>query len=398
MSAAAPKKVFNCIADDTALVAGVKRSTRNGLRQWVKNGQIRLFVPLHGSWSDLGNRIFTDHSTALEHLNQQRTAQGQHGEDVRETLEWLDQATEKYPSSIALQGGDEIYEQWSDVQKFAVPRSLFSELDHLDLNDGDECVQPPLKSQHQRMVSGSSIATASSRTISIRSANTGTDASPSTSPPTTIERMPKTSTVDLSSPTASDVPTRLRSLFNYILWRIHQEVDPQAALESFIFLCNDPIKTNLAKGFEVRCKRLEQLRDAIGREEKETRDQQLVQRRSREITPPKSVPGSPVSQKPVPTAPAAMLKSQSKLIDPDAFDRSANITPVPSSPRGGYAKAGRGNHRGRGRNDHGSRPGSKGRGLGVEGAPSEPRIDPNSFERPRGGHVGRGGRKLWMPS
>lgn len=42
------RKIFNCIVDDSALVAGVKRSTRNGIRQWVKNGQIRLFVPLHG--------------------------------------------------------------------------------------------------------------------------------------------------------------------------------------------------------------------------------------------------------------------------------------------------------------------------------------------------------------
>lgn len=43
------RKVFNCIVDDTALVAGVKKSTRNGIRQWVKNRQIRLFVPLHGA-------------------------------------------------------------------------------------------------------------------------------------------------------------------------------------------------------------------------------------------------------------------------------------------------------------------------------------------------------------
>lgn len=42
------RRVFNCIVDDSALVAGVKRSTRNGIRQWVKHGQIRLFVPLHG--------------------------------------------------------------------------------------------------------------------------------------------------------------------------------------------------------------------------------------------------------------------------------------------------------------------------------------------------------------
>jgi hypothetical protein len=49
------RKIFNCIVDDTALVAGVKKSTRNGIRQWVKNGQIRLFVPLHGMHMDCGN-------------------------------------------------------------------------------------------------------------------------------------------------------------------------------------------------------------------------------------------------------------------------------------------------------------------------------------------------------
>lgn len=48
------RKIFNCIVDDTALVAGVKKSTRNGIRQWVKNGQIRLFVPLHGMQMDRG--------------------------------------------------------------------------------------------------------------------------------------------------------------------------------------------------------------------------------------------------------------------------------------------------------------------------------------------------------
>jgi phosphatidate phosphatase APP1 len=49
------RKIFNCIVDDTVLVAGVKKSTRNGIRQWVKNGQIRLFVPLHGMQMDRGN-------------------------------------------------------------------------------------------------------------------------------------------------------------------------------------------------------------------------------------------------------------------------------------------------------------------------------------------------------
>jgi hypothetical protein len=41
------RKMFNCIVDDTALIAGVKKSTRDGVRKWVANDAIRLFVPLH---------------------------------------------------------------------------------------------------------------------------------------------------------------------------------------------------------------------------------------------------------------------------------------------------------------------------------------------------------------
>lgn len=41
------RKIFNCIVDDTALIAGVKKSTRDGIRKWVSQGSIRLYVPLH---------------------------------------------------------------------------------------------------------------------------------------------------------------------------------------------------------------------------------------------------------------------------------------------------------------------------------------------------------------
>lgn len=41
------RKVFNCIVDDTALVAGAKKSTRDGIRKWIAQDAIRLFVPLH---------------------------------------------------------------------------------------------------------------------------------------------------------------------------------------------------------------------------------------------------------------------------------------------------------------------------------------------------------------
>ena len=47
------KKVFNCIVDDTALVQGAKKSTRDGIPKWIAAGQIRLFVPLYSVYNPL---------------------------------------------------------------------------------------------------------------------------------------------------------------------------------------------------------------------------------------------------------------------------------------------------------------------------------------------------------
>lgn len=49
------RKVLNCIVDDTALIQGAKKSTRDGIRKWVAAEQIRIFVPLY-SMSPLDDR------------------------------------------------------------------------------------------------------------------------------------------------------------------------------------------------------------------------------------------------------------------------------------------------------------------------------------------------------
>lgn len=74
---------------------------------------------------------------ALDQLSRQKSANSRHGEDVRGTLEWLDDATTRFPNVVTLQGADEIYEKWSEVEKFAVPRTLFSENDRLDEPEQD---------------------------------------------------------------------------------------------------------------------------------------------------------------------------------------------------------------------------------------------------------------------
>jgi len=385
-------------------------------------------------------------------LGKQKGAQTRHGDDVRETLRWLDEATSRQAHLIALQGSEDWFEKWSDVEKFAVPRTLFSEADDHDLEpefeaDGEDAVDEGINSltldDIARKTPASSAASKGSGSLSpssMRSQRSSMSVeSPPTSPakPLSSPTKPASDTNGPDNANSDSVPARLQSLFNYILWRIHQEENPVAALESFIFLCNDPSKVNYAKGFEIKTKRLEQLRDAISREDRDFKNRQmLLQRENGGVATGKgqkihdNTEVATVNRSP-PKAPAAMLPkqmAQQNVIDPDVFDRGdatiiqvANTTKVePHSPRpqnvamragfGGpnlpFAPRGnlRGNSRGapRGRGNFAG-PGTA-RGGFVPQAHMHTvlpngQIDPNSFTRPRGsGYTGRGGRKLWVPT
>jgi hypothetical protein len=206
----------------------------------------------------------------------------------------------------------------------------------------------------------------------------------------------------------------LQPLFNYILWRIHQELDPVAALESFIFLCNDPRKVHFAKGFDIKTKRLEQLREAVGREDRDFKNRMALLSREGNPVPSTPRPGSATDRKEYndtdendddevvfepPRAPAAMREQTA--IDPHAFERS----PLPASLRVRHAVpfVPRGSTRG-GRG--GIRASPRGRGIGRGGSgheiqqkenlirDSNGQIDPASFARPDT----RNNRKLWVPT
>ncbi|GAB7358462.1 hypothetical protein MBLNU230_g2526t1 [Neophaeotheca triangularis] len=446
----AARKIFNCIVDETALVAGVKKSTRNGIRQWVQNGQIRLFVPLY----------------ALEQLDRQKGAPGRHGEDVRDTLKWLDEdATTKHTNIVILQGGFDTYENWAEVERFALPKGLFSENDHPvdDFASADDLPEDTTTkltlADDQGKASGSSIASDATGSVAPSSLNSVGSSMGMISPPTSPVKgvapplaqpakelqYPGYTAPDTSSVTGT--PLRLRPLFNYILWRIHQELDPIAALESFIFLCNDHAKTAYAKDFDIRTKRLEQLRDAINREDREFKNRQAVHGKENVVisSPPSFAPQTTLPVKEIevgedpldiepPKAPAAMLGSpngHAKVMDPDAFGgRTPQSMPRQqgaqgnhqngATPRGGQNQSFRGNRgvfrgspRGRG-NVNSGRGGGFSNGMQREqqqqpqqqptpphfqanDARINPQIDPNSFIRPRGGANQRGGRKLWVP-
>lgn len=389
---------------------------------------------------------------ALAQTTRLKDGNGRISSDAEDALVWLDDATSTYPHLVTLQGGFEKFETWPEVEKFALPKTLFSEGD-ADDEDATGFSEDLVQDTEAKLairdanLSMSSVDTDGSRSAtpsSVHTARSSISAEPAVEcPPKSrgrshTSKSPAKKTTPASAST-SGVPSHLRPLFNYILWRIHQELDPVAALESFIFLTDDPIKTKLAQRFGIRTKSLADIRYVVAREEREFKNRQLVQRKEIESNAILARPDAraataapvseedsvrpellPVDERPTavsedeedevllkrpPKAPAAMLaqhkspKPANKVMDSHLFSRGAQ-TPARGNARGG---AFRGNaSRGRGTP---LAPTNGGRGATIAKLDLTPTtdgngpIDPNSFTRPAANtNKFRGGRRLWVPT
>jgi hypothetical protein len=170
---------------------------------------------------------------ALEQLSRQKGASNRHGEDVRDTLEWLDDATSKYPNIVTLQGAEETYEKWDEVERFAVPRSLFSEADHIDIEEDDQSLSQLEEQTSHKLVlsernhkgSTSSLASGSAHSVAASSMQSVRSSLSAVSPPTSPVKPFSSSITEPASSGKSEtkhsssgsVHVRLQPLFNYIL-------------------------------------------------------------------------------------------------------------------------------------------------------------------------------------
>lgn len=369
--------------------------------------------------------------------------------DAREAVKWLDEITSgpaEVANRVQLEGVDEAYPTWAEVQKFLLPETLLS-MD--DSESDDDEYHEDLESSFTALDVSDETSMSSTHSLedtpkvpespkSFRSkTNDSFSQFENTRKVAALARDCPDRTIHSSGelpriekPHKGAVPVHLQPLFSHILWRINKEDNPDAALESFILLTNDANKQIVAQKFGVRAKRLEQLRDAVAREDREYRNHLTMQQLENQAmnpgdtlhTPkaaerPKSSPAN--EPKPVdnsddedvvlfqraPRGPAAATNGQ-RVFDPNEFGRTNTS----------QARGGRGNHNSaRGR---GGPPPFRGRGNFVpRGAyvppgptvraqpaarydPNQP-LDPNSFARPtpraspaRGGR----GRKLWEPN
>lgn len=229
------------------------------------------------------------------------------------------------------------------------------------------------------------------------------------------------------------VPVYFQPLFNHILWRINQEGNPDAALESFILLTNDATKQTIAQKFGIRAKRLEQLRDAVAREDREYKNHLTIYKIEVEaiaakntattvpkaVERPKSSPANEIKQeensddedevlfKRVPRGPAATTANNNqRVFDPNDFARTNQHQSVRGGRGGHMTPRGRGGPAFRGRGNFAPRgayvpPGPAFRAPPVPRHDPNAPLDPDSFSRPapKVGQVrGNNRRKLWEPN
>lgn len=391
-------------------------------------------------------------AVALAQLDRLKKGNERINLDAREAIMWLDEVTSmpaiETSGRVQLEGVDQAYTTWEEVEQFLLPETLLSMEDTESEEDAD--YPEYLESSFAQLDVSDDTSISSSHSLddppktpqsaesalSIRKAKLANgDAK---APAAVINSPNRTArnSVDIprtGKPPKGTIPISLRPLFNHILWTINNDTNPNAALANFILLTNDHTKQMIAQKFGVRAKRLEQLRDAVAREDREYRNHLVVNKLESAdpkptISTEKAEKGTleqkdadrsksnssndeadsededVVLLKRAPRGPQAQTANNQRVFDPNEFGR-VNQHHGPRGGRGGF-----GAFRGRGASPRGRGGFASRGGFGPPGppfrAPPAPRhdpnqpIDPNSFSRPsvRVSNARGARKKLWEPN
>ncbi|KIW07096.1 hypothetical protein, variant 5 [Verruconis gallopava] len=295
------RKRFNCFVDDTALIAGLKKSTRDGIKKWVNHGAIQVYVPLHTL-------------ERLRYLAQQTDRPGRVSIDAREAIDWLDNITSDSdnPASklVHLEAPLQMFDSWAEVEKFMLPETLLSmeseqpeasvaassaataECSDSNLADSLADLRMDALPDNASVSSQGSVGARTSSPISVYSATSPglLIASPFREPKAVQpighgRPMHRKNNSNVSS-TSTDhtivtkkpkvVPRSLQPFFNHLLWRVNQGTNFTETMDTYILVTNDPLKQQIGQRFGIRCKRLEQLREIIAREDRDLKNRQQM--------------------------------------------------------------------------------------------------------------------------
>jgi hypothetical protein len=265
--------------------------------------------------------------------------------DARAALEWLDLTTNRPDSAAAsrirLEGNNETYKTWAEVEAFMLPRPLLSMDDSLSTENTEIPETPEKTEETTRSIAelytddhSEGDSPVSRQTADERDTFAAGDfpkqsprlftpsASPRIEPPkkekvlqpigtgrpshkktdSNVSSVSATSTArPLSRQIGDDVPDSLQQFFNHIMWRIHEDKSTTTNINSYILLTNDNAKQIVAQRFGIRVKRLDQMRDIIAREHADSQTGLLISNANGHLTnshqSPSLAPAAPITER-----------------------------------------------------------------------------------------------------
>ena len=335
-----------------------------------------------------------EHFAALDQLDNIKRRDGRKAPNAKDVIKWLDLVTSdssEQSARIHLQGVNEAYNDWAEVDRFLVQMKL-----------------PPKKVQEQKLAkmeseissklhihdssdinsvaSTCSIGVRSKSPSSPRSLYSSTSASLLTSSPCKDDKIgsaakPGTQYGDGTRRRQGQyVPLSLQAFFNHAVWRMNQKSSSDSCWPCVI-LTNDPKKSEIASYFNIRAINTGQLGDLLSMKQGNSAIVASLQDENYNETD--DLEEEIVLKR----TPREKIKATSKANDQGQLEKS-------SSPYRG---------RGRGRPRGGLRGVTKGRGapaFNLAAQTISKPIDPDSFVRTSpNARRGFGGRKkLWEPS
>lgn len=218
----------------------------------------------------------------MERLALLKQDASQIGINARQTVEFLDRVTEGRDglpvSAISLQGPTEQYQKWTDVEK-----NITVENDEA-VEGGKNTLSEKKKVQSEEFPRNGVISeqpgSSTTNVLSQMLLNKlnflkEADLTPPTSPSSSNDRSAKTSPEIATAKPVQDsviIPHSLKPLVNAVVWQVNHAGDMKPTPELY-FISNSADAASLMRSFGVNTKNVHQLRQAIGLEEQELKNQ-----------------------------------------------------------------------------------------------------------------------------
>ncbi|RVX73900.1 hypothetical protein B0A52_02790 [Exophiala mesophila] len=369
---ASPLSLMRCLVDDTILTRNIQE-----IETWVSQGLVVLVVPLY----------------TLERLHILKKDSSQIGVNARKAVKFLDRFTSSRGDlshdPIILQGPDEQYSSWSEVEAHYDTDATKTDDDS---HPADRLTTLDPKKDQVNELSLTSEPTAASSLSQLLldklnfskqptapSPTSTPPLSPPSSGPQSSKTSPEVKSATLIRNDKTPVPPALKPLLNPVVWYMHEKKDESG--DTFFFLTNSADTIHLARDFAIPTKNIHQLRSALGLDETDAISDDKAKRDSARST--------------VEPEPKAKTLFSYNDVESDEEEqvvfkpRGRGSTPASTNGRGHATIKGRG----RGKAARSPRPTFSTTTVSSQTKPQIPieEIDPDSFDR---GGFGRGSTPL----